>query len=58
VEGGGAYLLLLADTVSAVHRLQIYLWVPVRVEKDDSVRGGEVDAETTSTSGQKEGELW
>lgn len=52
------YLLGLPNTVCSVHRLQVCLGVPVGIEQDDDVGGNEVDAETTSTRGKQEDELF
>ena len=48
------HLLLLADSVSAIHGLEVNLRVPVRVIEDDMVRGHQVKAETSCTSGEHE----
>jgi hypothetical protein len=48
---------LLADAVGARHRLQVVLRVPVRVEDDDGVGCGQVDAQPARPRGQQEGKV-
>mmetsp|Transcript_8845 Transcript_8845/g.30409 ORF Transcript_8845/g.30409 Transcript_8845/m.30409 type:complete len:769 (-) Transcript_8845:151-2457(-) len=50
-------LLLLANSVSAVHGLQVHLRVPVRVVQDDDIGGVQVDSEATCPRGKQEGKL-
>jgi hypothetical protein len=50
-------LLLLADAVRAVHRLQVHLRVPVRVVQDHDVRRRQVDAQPARARRQQEDEL-
>ena len=56
-EAEYAHLLLLTDTMGAIHGLQIHLRVPVGIEQNDHVSRGQVDAQTTGTSRQHEDEL-
>lgn len=53
----GPHLVLLADTMGAILGLQILVWVPIRVEDDDSVGRLQVEAETSGTRGQQEEEV-
>ena len=53
-ESVDIHLLLLADSVSTVHGLEVNLGVPVRVIQDDMVRSHQVKAEASCTSGQHE----
>ena len=46
--------LLLADAVSAVHRLEILHRVPVVLEEDDRVGTGQVESETAHVSRQQQ----
>src|SRR6266480_3076783 len=48
------HLLVLTDTVSAVHGLQIGLRVPIAVEQNDNVCRREIDTQTTCTGSEKE----
>ena len=34
-----------------------YLWVPVRVENDDRIRGGQINAQATCSSGKQKTEI-
>lgn len=53
----GPDLFGLADAMGAVHGLQVHLRVPVRVEEDDDVGRGQVDAEAAGARRQHEDEL-
>lgn len=52
-----AHLSLLADPVRSGLRLQVVLWVPVRVEDDHGVGGRQVDSQAASTGRQQETEI-
>lgn len=45
---------LLSDAMCTVHRLQIRLGIPVRVEEDHGVRRGEGDSNSPGASGKEE----
>ena len=47
---------LLADAVCSVLRLKVQRWVPVGVEDDHSVGGGDVEPHAPRASGQEEDE--
>lgn len=49
--------LLLADSVSAIHCLEVNLWVPVRVIQDDYICSHQIEAESTSSSRDEENML-
>jgi hypothetical protein len=44
--------------VDLITHLDVVVWVPVRVVDDDGVGRVQVDAETSSTRGQQEAELF
>ena len=50
-------VILLPDTVSSAHRLQVVLGVPIGVKDDDGVCGCEIDTQASSTRGQEEREI-
>mmetsp|Transcript_34656 Transcript_34656/g.115829 ORF Transcript_34656/g.115829 Transcript_34656/m.115829 type:complete len:237 (+) Transcript_34656:433-1143(+) len=50
------HLASLADPVRAIHRLQVHLRVPVAVEQDHRVGGGEVDPEPARARREEENE--
>lgn len=52
-----AHLSLLADPVRSGLRLQVVLWVPVRVEDDHGVGGRQVDSQAARTRRQQEAEI-
>lgn len=52
-----AHLSLLANPVRPGLRLQVVLWVPVRVEDDHGVGGRQVDAQATRPRRQQEAEI-
>ena len=43
--------------IKAHHGLKIHLRVPIRVEQDDNISGGQVDAQTSGSSGKHEKEF-
>lgn len=53
-ESVNIHLLFLADSVSAIHGLEVNLRVPVRVIEDDMVRSHQVQAEASCTRGEHE----
>ena len=48
--------LLYAKAAASAH-LDVIMGVPIRIENDDSVSSGQVDAQSTSPGGQEEAEL-
>lgn len=47
----------LTDTMSARERLNVVVWIPIRVVDDDRVGGSQVNAQTTGSGRQQEAEL-
>ena len=47
------YILFLTDPMSSVHGLQIDLWIPIRVIKNDVVGSHQVNTETTRSCGNQ-----
>lgn len=49
----------LSQSVGAVHCLCVVGWIPVVIIEDNSVCGGQIDTQTTSTSTKQEDEdIW
>ena len=47
----------LSDTMGSAHCLEIILWIPVRIEDDNGIRGGQIDAKSSCSRGQQEAEI-